>query len=93
MENAEFGQDACLNCGWPGKPNCESDQVKFMDDGNAVCPECGEVCHYYDYRENVECAQCKKVVPLSQVVRAYGNHDDLFCDEGCAESWSDTSPD
>lgn len=92
-EHPEFGQDSCINCGFRGRLNVEIAEVEFNSDGDALCPECGEICDYFDFREYVECAQCNVPTLLSKMVRAYGNADDLFCDDGCAESWSDRSPD
>ena len=46
----QFGQDPCSNCGFPGLPCAEKSEVKFVN-GDAVCPQCGEVCDYFDTRD------------------------------------------
>lgn len=47
------GQNSCGNCGWSGLQNHDpSDKnIKRSNDGDALCPECNEVCHTYDYRD------------------------------------------
>lgn len=45
-----FGQDTCMNCGWDKGHEKPIEEVKFVD-GDAVCPECGELCEYFDYRD------------------------------------------
>ena len=47
---AMFGQQPCSNCGFLGLPCAEKSDVKFVN-GDAVCPECGEVCDYFDHRD------------------------------------------
>lgn len=49
-ERVMFGQEPCSNCGFSGLPCVEKSGVKFVN-GDAVCPECGEVCDYFDFRD------------------------------------------
>ena len=48
--NAEYGQDACMNCGWDDGAEKPKSEVSFVA-GDAVCPECGELCDYFDFRD------------------------------------------
>lgn len=47
---SSFGQENCANCGWSGGNFKDRSSVRFVG-GDAVCPECGELCDYYDYRD------------------------------------------
>lgn len=50
MNECQFGQETCMNCGWDEGDERPKSEVKFVN-GDAVCPECGELCDYYDYRD------------------------------------------
>ena len=45
-----FGQETCMNCGWNEGGLKPKAKVKFVN-GDAVCPQCGELCDYFDFRD------------------------------------------
>jgi len=50
-QEIQFGQDDCLNCGWDKGAGIDLATVKRTESGDGLCPQCGEVCQTYDYRE------------------------------------------
>lgn len=48
---AEFGQEVCSNCGWDKGAEIPISEVTFTSCGDALCPECGHICDYFDYRD------------------------------------------
>lgn len=50
----DFGLDSCLNCGYEGQEGIDRGHVKNNDKGEALCPKCGQIIEYYDYREEPE---------------------------------------
>lgn len=49
----EFGQETCLNCGWNKGAEIDFATVAFDEHGDALCPECGDHCEIYDYRDDI----------------------------------------
>jgi len=50
MSISKHGQEICRNCGWDDGHEKPKSEVTFVN-GDAVCPECGEICDYYDFRD------------------------------------------